>query len=336
MTPPNTGNTHPPIAHFLDDRDLELAQRLTLLELCWDAKFGRGQLEAQAPLSGRQVAMVMSKPSLRTRVSLMVAVRKLGGEVIEVGPNNTKLGRGEAMQEWAAVLGSMVDIIAARVHAHSDLIDLSLYSGIPVINALSDALHPCQALADAYTLWEHARKTNKAEAGTAKGYYEQERYWAWVGDGNNVARSLCLSAAILGVELRLCHPPGYEIKEPFLQQVRSLHRRGAQHVVVESDPGVAVQGAEAVFTDTWVSMGEEQRKLAQGEAALEEQFSRYRVDEAMMAKARPDAVFMHCLPAQPGKEVSEKVLRGEQSLVLAGAENRLWSALALLGTIAIR
>lgn len=335
--------------NFITDFDLDRGLRLAVLEHSWHLKHGdrnapfpadirpvrkmselrrlerdRGVMRG---LTDRNVALVMAKPSLRTRVSFTAAIRSLGGEVIEVGPHNTKLGCGEDIEEWAGVLGRMVDGIVARVHEHSLLESMAAHAGVPVINALCNDFHPCQAVADAFTVWENARFRGRAGADSAEAYYAGDRRWAWLGDVSNVANSLMISCAQLGVTLSLSAPAGRGPDPKLLASLRAMHPRGDQGIVVHEEPREAVRGAEAVFTDTWVSMGQEGRADAD---QLEAEFGRYRVDEHLMGLAADDAIFMHCLPAQPDHEVERSVLRGRQSRALEGAENRMWTTRAVL------
>ncbi len=314
------------MAHLLDDRDLNGDTRLDLLDATWATKH-EGALHDARPLSGKHLAVVMAKPSLRTRVSFTVAIRDLGGDVVEVGAHNTKLGKGEEMEEWAGVLGRMVQGIVARVHAQAELEALAAHSGVPVINALSDRLHPCQGLADAFTAWEAARLAGQPDSASARAYYGRPHRWAYLGDGNNVAHSLLLTAADLGVVLTLACPPGHEPDATIVQAARAHHPAGADGIRVVHEAGSAVAGAELVYTDTWISMGQESTRDA---ATIRARFAPYRVDGAVMAAAAPGAIFMHCLPAQPGDEVTAQVLRGPASRVLDQAENRLWTSKTIL------
>lgn len=310
--------------HFLDDRDIDLDRRLALLEGAAAYKFG--QRVTMPTLSGKQIAVVMQKPSLRTRVSFTVAVRRLGGDVIEVGSHNTKLGKGEAMEEWAGVLSRMVDGIVARVFGHDEVESLAKHSRVPVINALSDALHPCQGLADALTAWEYGR-VRLGDPVSARTYFAEPHHWAYVGDGNNVAHSLLLTAASLGVKISIAAPAGHLPDAAIVESARAMHRMGRDGVVVTLDAREAVEGAEVVYTDTWVSMGQEGKSSHDDVIA---RFTPYRVDESLLDHAAPEAIVLHCLPAVPGEEITEAVLRGPRSRVLDQAENRLWTTMALL------
>jgi ornithine carbamoyltransferase len=312
--------------HFLDDRDIDPATRLALLDAAWAIKHaGR---DPGRPLAGKQVAVYMAKPSLRTRVSFTVAIRRLGGDTIEVGGHNTKLGKGEDLEEWAGVLGRMVDLIVARVFAQSELDGLVAHGGgVPVVNALSDLLHPCQGLADQLTVYEHARAAGRAHTSSAADFYGQPSTWAYLGDGNNIAHTMMLGCAQLGVTLRCAGPAEHQPDPAIVAAARAIHPRGAEGIVVGTDADAAVRGANVVHADTWVSMGQEG---ALDEAEVRRRFLPYQVDAARMGRAAPGAIFMHCLPAEPGKEVTAQVLRGPSSVILDQAENRLWSTIALL------
>ena len=317
---------------FIDDRDLSKSQRFAMLEAAWQFKHGDRlkQPRYNQLLGGQQIALTMTKPSLRTRTSFTVAIRKLGGNVIEVGPQNTKLGKGEAMEEWAAVLGSMVDGIVARVHEHSWLEEFRRYSGKPVINALSDDLHPCQALADAFTVWEAAKQRNLPNSATAAQYYQQARRWCWIGDGNNVCVSLMLTCASLGVQMTIAGPAAHLPPAKWLKIARDLHPMHDDGIVIVSDAATAVEKAEVVFTDTWVSMGQEEERGGESASQTHAVFLPYQVNAQLMARAKSDAIFLHCLPAEIGQEVTADVLRGPRSRVITGAENRLSTTLAIL------
>lgn len=311
--------------HLLDDRDIDRATRLDILETAWAIKHGGRDLGR--PLEGKHLAIIMNKPSLRTRTSFTVAIRDLGAHTIEVGGHNTKLGKGEDMEEWAAVLGSMVDGLVARVFRHSELEELAKYGGVPVVNALCDQLHPCQGLADAFTVWEAAKKAGEPGAETAESFFSKPQIWAYLGDGNNVAHSLALTCASLGVIFRVATPASRECNPTLMAGARELHPGGASGIVESTDPQAVLDGARMLYTDVWVSMGEEGEKDAAAEAAL---YKGFQVDAAKMGRAADGAIFMHCLPAEPGKEVSAEVLRGPQSVILDQAENRLWTTKALL------
>ena len=272
----------------------------------------------QPLLAGKTLALVFEKPSLRTRVSFHVAMRHLGGDCLYLSPPEVGLGQRETPADVARVLSRYVDCIAARTFAPETVAELARYAEIPVINALSDpplGEHPCQALADLLTVRE--RK------GGLRGVTI-----AYVGDGNNVANSLCLGAAISGMHFRIASPPGYELDPAVLRKAEELAAQSGGSVMQMEEPYEAVEGADVVYTDVWASMGQER------EAALRrEDFAGYTVDAKLMARATPDAIFMHDLPAHRGEEVTAEVIDGPQSVVFDQAENRMHAQKALLALI---
>ncbi len=284
---------------FLDIAQLETEQLRGIVDLASEMKAGRW---SGTPLDGRSLALIFQKPSMRTRVSFQVAIERLGGSAITLTDQDIGLGQRETVQDVARVLDRYVDGIVARLFAHQDLIELASSSAKPVINALTDGSHPCQVLADLLTIRE---SVGRLDATTHVGF---------VGDGNNVARSLMEAAALLGFPLTVVTPPTYE------------PAASANGVRVTSDLS-AVKGAAVIYTDVWTSMGQE----AETEARLT-RFAEYQVDEALMELA-PGAVFMHCLPAHRGEEVTAAVIDGPRSIVFDQAENRLWAQMALLALI---
>jgi len=287
-------------ADFLDIAQLDTEQLRAILDLADDMKAGR---RTGTPLRGRSLALIFQKPSMRTRVSFEVGIRRLGGAAVTLSDQDIGLGRREPVQDVARVLDRYVDGIVARLFAHQDLLDLADASVRPVINALTDGSHPCQILADLVTIRE------------AVGRLDASTPVAFVGDGNNVARSLVEAAGLLGFPLTVVTPPSHEpVVEP------------AGGVRFTSDLA-AVEGAAVVYTDVWTSMGREAET-----AARRERFREYQVDEELMELA-PGAVFMHCLPAHRGEEVTAGVIDGPRSIVFDQAENRLWAQMALLATL---
>ena len=273
------------------------------------------EAQGERMLAGKTLALVFEKPSLRTRVSFEVAMRQLGGECIYLSPPEVGLGEREPVSDVARVLSRYVDCIAARTFAHSTVEELARHAEVPVINALSDGEHPCQALADLLTVRE--RK------GGLRGVT-----LAFVGDGNNVARSLCLGAAMSGMHFRIASPEGYELPAGLVEQARVAARASGGSVTLARAPGEAVAGADVVYTDVWASMGQE------GEASSrKEAFAGYTVDEELMAKAAPEAVFMHDLPAHRGEEVTDGVIEGARSVVFEQAENKMHAVKALLALV---
>jgi ornithine carbamoyltransferase len=263
-------------------------------------------------LSGKVLALVFEKPSLRTRVSFELAMRQLGGESLYLSPEEVGLGRRESVPDVARTLGRFVDIIAARTFAHSTGETLAEFSRVPVINALSDYEHPCQALADILTIYE---KKGELEGLTV----------AYIGDGNNVANSLMLAAALTGINFHIASPKGYEIREKVQELAREYADSSGAAIHLTQDPKETVRGADVVYTDTWASMGQEAEAQVRRKV-----FAGYQVNSDLMALAKEDAIIMHCLPAHRGEEVSADILDSEQSVVFDQAENRLHAQKALL------
>ncbi len=255
---------------------------------------------ADKPLAGKSLAMIFMKSSTRTRVSFEVGAWQLGGHALFLSPRDVQLGRGEPIADTARVLSRYVDGIMIRTFAHSEVEELAKYATVPVINGLTDLLHPCQVLADLLTIRQHL--------GAIEG-----RRVAWIGDGNNMANSWINAAYRLGFELRLACPEGYDPDAAILSRAQS-----SGNVRVVRDPAEAVEGADVVNTDVWASMGQEEEQ-----AIREKAFKGFIVDEALMSRAQQDAIFMHCLPAHRGEEVAAEVIDGPQSVVWDEAENRL-------------
>ena len=265
------------------------------------------------PLKQKFVALLFQKPSTRTRVSFEVAAGLLGGRSLYLGWQELQLGRGETIADTARVLSRYVDAIVARVYHHQDLVDLALHSEKPVINALSDLLHPCQALADATTVAEEKGKLSSLKI-------------AYVGDGNNVCNSLIEICGKLGLDLAVACPPGYRPSPTILRKASATAEHMRAHIEVLSDPVKAVRQADVVYTDVFVSMGQESERRRRMRAF----YPRYQVNRKLMTHAKRDAIFLHCLPAHRGEEVTDEVIDGDQSRVWQQAENRLHSEAALL------
>jgi len=263
---------------------------------------------ARPVMAGRGAALIFEKPSNRTRNSTEMAVVQLGGHPITIRGDEIGLGVRESVEDVTRVLARYHAVVAARVFDHGLLESMARVGEVPIVNLLSDRAHPCQVLADLLTL--------RQRWGDLRG-----RSIAWVGDGNNVARSLTIGCAIAGVEVRLACPPGHELDEASLDGARAL----GGSVDAGRDPGAAVEGADAVYTDTWVSMGQEAESAQRLDA-----FAGYQVDAKLMATAAPGAVFLHCLPAHRGQEVTAEVIDGPASVVFDQAENRMHAARGLL------
>jgi ornithine carbamoyltransferase len=258
------------------------------------------------PLKGKTLAMVFEKPSTRTRVSFEVGIRQLGGDAVILTPQDTQLGRGETIADTARVLSRYVDAIMLRTTSHARLTEMAKHATVPVINGLTERTHPCQVMADVMTFEEH----RGAIAG---------RTVAWSGDGNNMAGSWIQAASRFDFTLRLACPP--ELQPP--TEILGWARNNGARIVVTHDPIEAVRGADAVVTDTWVSMDQESAAAKIGRENRHNMLAPYSVDARLMAQAKADAVFMHCLPAHRGEEVTDEVIDGPQSVVWDEAENRL-------------
>ena len=290
--------------HFLDLSAIDGATLRAMLEAAAAMKGGR---RTDRPLAGKAVAMIFEKPSTRTRVSFEVGIRQLGGAAIVLNAREMQLGRGETTADTAAVLSRYVDAIMIRTDRHQKLMELAAHATVPVINGLTDASHPCQIMADILTFEEHR--------GPIRG-----KKLAWSGDGNNVVTSFIHAAVRFDFELAIACPPELSPEPRALDWARAHQGR----VTVMADPLAAVAGADAVVTDTRVSMGDAD---AERRHRLLEPFA---VSSALMAAARPDALFLHCLPAHRGEEVAAEVIDGPQSVVLDEAENRLHAQKAIL------
>ena len=262
------------------------------------------------PLAGKSLAMIFMKASTRTRVSFEVGTWQLGGHALFLSPRDVQLGRGEPIADTARVLSRYVDGIMIRTFGHDEVEELAKYATVPVINGLTDLLHPCQILADILTIRQHL--------GTIDG-----RRVAWIGDGNNMANSWINAAYRLGFDLTLACPEGYEPDAAILKRAQTNAK-----VRVVRDPAEAVDGADVINTDVWASMGQEEEQ-----AVREKAFKGYIVDDALMSKAQQDAIFMHCLPAHRGEEVAASVIDGPQSVVWDEAENRLHIQKAIMANL---
>ena len=284
---------------FLHVRDFAAAELGAILDLAAEMKAGRYEGH---PLRGKHVAMLFQRPSHRTRVSFEVGIGRLGGRWTTLGDQDVQLGVRETVSDAALVLDRYVDLIVARVASQVTLDELAAAADIPVINALTDESHPCQILADLQTLREHAGRLRGARL-------------AYVGDGNNICNSLMEASELLGFDLTVVNPPGYH------------PARTVPGVEVTEDLG-RVAGADAVYTDVWASMGHEAERAERVQA-----FREYQVNRALIELA-PGAVFLHCLPAHRGEEVTDEVIDGPQSVVFDQAENRLWAQMALMALVA--
>ncbi|MBL4834114.1 MAG: ornithine carbamoyltransferase [Pseudomonas sp.] len=293
------------VRHFLSLMDCSQTELIGLIKRGVELKSLHQQGVIYEPLKNRVLAMIFEKASTRTRVSFEAGMIQLGGQAIFLSPRDTQLGRGEPIEDSARVLSSMCDAVMIRTFAHADLETFAQYSRVPVINGLSDDLHPCQLLADMQTYLEHR--------GSIQG-----KTVAWVGDGNNMCNTFIQAAMQFDFHLRIACPQGYEPDQAFLDQA-------GDRVTVTRDPLEAVAGAHLVNTDVWASMGQED----EAEARLK-RFAPYQVTPAMLDHADESVLFMHCLPAHRGEEVNEQIMEDPRSVVWAQAENRLHAQKALV------
>jgi len=298
--------------HFLDLSDFTGMQLHAILDHAGEMKSaiknaGKKSPDNPKPLAGKILAMIFDKPSTRTRVSFDVGMRQLGGETIILSSGDTQLGRGESIADTARVLSRYVDAIMIRTTTHDRLLELVQYASVPVINALTDDTHPCQLMADVMTFEEHCGPIKNKKI-------------TWTGDGNNVLNSYVHAAAKFEFDLSIATPPGRQMDQRFLE----WGKQNGANIELHEDAQVAVQGSHCVVTDTWVSMGEE------ADAEGHNTFQPYQVNSELMKIANPDAIFMHCLPAHRGEEVTDEVMDGPQSVVFDEAENRLHAQKAIL------
>lgn len=298
--------------HFTRDLDVNSAEQRAILDLAAEMKASPGEFRAR--LLGKTLAMIFQKSSTRTRVSFETGIAQLGGSGIFLSARDMQLGRGEPITDTGAVLSRYVDLIMIRTYAHDDVQQLASSSRVPVINGLDDVYHPCQILADLQTIRE--------KKGEVRGVQ-----MVYVGDGNNMTHSLMLGGALAGMHVRIVAPAGYQPKAEIVTEAQRVGTDTGAKIEV-TDSMDAVDGADVVVTDTWASMGQEeehQKRLRD--------FAGYQVDDAVMARAHNEAIFMHCLPAHRGEEVSHSVIDGPQSVIYDEAENRLHAQKALMAWI---
>jgi ornithine carbamoyltransferase len=296
------------MSHFLSAADLTRERSLHLFRLAAALKQRWKTGDRAVPLAGRTLALIFEKPSLRTRVTFEVGIVQLGGRAVYLAGSEVGMGTRESVPDVARNLSRWVDGIAARVYAHDTVESLARHASVPVINGLSDFEHPCQALADYFTLWERGLDVGAMRL-------------AYVGDGNNVCHSVMLLGALLGTEVKVACPRGYEPDPGVQARVRSLGGR----LTITADPKEAATGADVLYTDVWISMGQEAER--DGRRTV---FKPYQINEALVGVAKPSALVMHCLPAHRGEEITDAVLDGPQSIVLDQAENRLHAQKAII------
>ena len=296
---------------FISVLDADPHDLTILLDSAARVKRTRGGAGDRRVLAGKCLAMVFEKASTRTRVSFEVGMEELGGHAIFLNPNDLQLGRGEEIRDTARVLSRYVAGVMIRAFKHGTIEEFARYSTIPVINGLSDREHPCQILGDLLTLREHFGSTDGLSV-------------AWIGDGNNVCHSLILAAAMAGLDLSVASPARYRPDQGIVEAARAAGVK----ILVTADPREAARDADALYTDVWVSMGEEAERKERLSA-----FRGYTIDTNLLSIASPDAVVLHCLPAHRGEEITGEVLEGSQSIVWDQAENRLHTEKALLATL---
>jgi ornithine carbamoyltransferase len=301
---------------FLSVADLTPAEVEEVLRVTAEQKSGRVPAEQLSSIArGRNLAILFDKSSLRTRVGFEVAINQLGAHAVYLAPADIRLGEREPVRDVARVLGRMVDGIIARLSSHEYLHEFASSSGVPVINAMSNLEHPCQALADLMTIKERKGKLSEVEL-------------AWIGDGNNVCHSLLLIASMFGVRIRIATPATYEPRTEVLQAAAALAKASGAKITVWNDPQQAAAGADVIETDVWVSAGMEEQSRRR---RLD--FKGFQVNMELLKQAKPDAIVLHCLPAHRGEEIADEVMESEQCAAWEQAENRLHTQRALLSLI---
>ena len=293
--------------NFLSSSDLNSSQIFSLFELANQLKTGKRRID----LGNRVLGLIFKKASTRTRVSFQVAMARLGGQTVDLNPQVTQLGRGEPIKDTARVLSRYCDVLAIRTFSQLELEEYAEWSSIPVINALTDLEHPCQALADYLTIQNKFGNLNGINL-------------SYIGDGNNVANSLMICGAMLGVNVKICSPNGFEADSNIVEKAKSISKFGSK-ISISNDPSEAVKEAQVIYTDVWASMGQEEEHLKRKEI-----FEKYQVDQKLVNLASEEVIILHCLPAHRGEEITEEALESNNSCVFDQAENRLHVQQALL------
>ncbi|HOM01846.1 MAG TPA: ornithine carbamoyltransferase [Acetivibrio sp.] len=301
--------------HLISLHDLSLEDFESIFKLAEKLKRQQKEGIPHHLLKGKTLGMIFTKSSTRTRVSFEVGMYQLGGYPLFLSSNDIQLGRGETIYDTAQVLSRYVDGIMIRTFAHSDVEDLARYGNVPVINGLTDLMHPCQILADLFTVYEHK--------GTLKGLK-----LAYIGDGNNIANSLLHGCAKVGMDIAVASPKGYECDSQIVSEAQEDAKVSGSNILLTEDPEEAIKDADVVYTDTWVSMGQESEKEERIKI-----FMPYQVNSTLFSKANEDAIFLHCLPAYRGYEVTEDVIDGSQSVIFDEAENRLHVQKAIMALL---
>lgn len=300
---------------FLSLQDFNAAEIRALLDLAKELKSRQKKGEPQPLLAGKTLAMIFEKPSTRTRVSFEVGMWQLGGSALFLSSQELQMGRGEPIKDTAAVLSRYVDGIMIRTFDHRDVEELAGHASVPVINGLTDLLHPCQVLADLLTIEE---KIGRLQGGKL----------AYTGDGNNVVHSLLLGCSKMGLDISVATPSQYRPLPVIVDRAQRNAGRSGSQIIITEDPVEAVENADIIYTDVWTSMGREKEKKERRRI-----FVPYQVNSSLVKLAKPGAMIMHCLPAYRGEEITAKVLEGEQSVILEQAENRLHAQKALLALL---
>jgi ornithine carbamoyltransferase len=299
---------------FVSIADFTAEEIWNVWELAAQLKTKQKAGEAHRILEGKQLAMIFQKPSLRTQVSFETGMAQLGGHALFLGPDHIQLGKRESVPDVARVLGRMVDGIMARVFGHSDVEQLAQYAGVPVINGLSDAEHPCQAMTDLFTVWEKKRRVEGVNL-------------AYIGDGNNVAASLLLLAAKVGMNCTLISPNGYEVGSEYVQRARADAAVSSAKLRFSNEPE-DVAGADVIYTDVWASMGQEAEAVER-----EKVFKPFQVNKHLIEQTGTHPLIMHCLPAHRGHEITDEAMDGPGSVVFEQAENRLHVQKAIMALL---
>lgn len=301
--------------HFISIHDISVDEFHQLMDLGLKLKKEQKAGIAHPILKGKTLGMIFTKSSTRTRISFEVGMYQLGGHPLYLNANDMQLGRGESIYDTANVMSRFVNGIMIRTFDHQDVLDLAKYGQVPVINALTDHLHPCQAMADLMTVYEHKGKLEGLKL-------------AYIGDGNNVAHSLLYACAKAGMDMSVATPVGYECEDIVVENAKADAKATGATILTTHDPAEAIANADVVCTDTWTSMGQEAEKAERVKI-----FKDYQVNAELFAKSKEDSIFIHCLPAYRGYEVTEDVIDGPRSVIFDEAENRLHAQKAILATL---
>lgn len=300
----------------LKTKDLLTVTDLNRDEIFQILKLSKSLKKKNKPLlKGKTLGMIFEKSSTRTRVSFEVGMFQLGGNAFFLNKNDIQLGRGETIQDTARVLSRYLDGILIRAYSHDEVVELAQYSDIPIINGLTDYLHPCQALSDFFTISEYKKSLNGIKLG-------------FIGDGNNVAHSLLLTSAMLGVDISIASPSGYFIEDEIADHARDISKNTGSNIILTTDVKEAANNSDFLYTDVWVSMGQENEKNNKIK-----KFQDYRITKELLSMAKQDCFVMHCLPAHRGEEITDDVMDGSQSIIYKQAENRLHTQKAILSLI---